>query len=144
MNQIKNILYASALALFLANPLFAHEGHDHGTPGVMKAPHGGITKGGENVDIELVQNEGSILIYGLTADSKTIAPGEFQISGTVMFPKTKAEALSFSAKSDHYYGKLSFTEPDGKPRGHRAEVVLKVTPKDKKAESFTYQLEPQN
>lgn len=144
MKLIKPLFSLATFVLFLSQPISAHEGHDHGTPGVMKAPHGGIAQGGSNIDIELVQNTDSILIYGLKEDSSTIAPTDFQVSGTMEFPKKKAEVLTFNAKADHYSAKISFTSAEGKSMGHRAKVVLQMTAKGKPADSFTFQIEPQN
>jgi len=142
--NIRQLLKVLTINIVLVTPIFAHDGHDHGTPGVLKAPHGGIAKGGQSIDIELVQNEDSIVIHGLNADSTTINIGTFKVAGTIEFLKGKPTPLQFEAIKDGYKAPLSFISKDGKSLGHRAKLDIEVTPTGKAAEKFSFQIEPQN
>lgn len=130
-------------ALFSTASVMAHDGHDHDAPGAMKAPHGGTTQGGKNIDIELVQEKDGILVYGLEEDASSVAAKDFQLIGTAEFPKKSSQPLTFSAQKDHYAAKFSFKDAKGKLVSHRAKITLQVTPAKEAPESFVFQLEPQ-
>lgn len=131
---MKNVLFI--LATLLASQTgFSHEGHDQ-TPGAMVAPHGGVTKGTDELYLELVSAGGKIKIYPLTHDAAPIALKQLKLTGAVTLPKKKkSEPVTFSQASDHFEAKV-----DSKG-AHRYALELVVIYKGKK-DKVKFQVEP--
>src|SRR5690606_24997044 len=98
--MLKSLL-TCLFTMFMATPLIAHEGHDHG-PSQVQAPKGGIIRSLEAVHLELLTKGKTLSLYVYDTDLKPEDAKKFPVSASVTLPKKKAQALPLIAKGDHW------------------------------------------
>lgn len=118
--MIRTLILAGSLLFF--NSAWAHEGHDHGTPGSIAAPHGGKLKKTKTLNLELVSSKEGVQVYAFDKEMKIVSPSELQIKGSVKYPKNpKAEQVTFTSENDYFKASV-----DAKGM-HRYSLELNVT-----------------
>jgi len=95
---------------------FAHEGHDHGVPGVLKPQKGGSIKpalGGLLVEMVADKTKKQIKFYPMNKEYKAIALADVSLSATTLRRRVdkKPSELKLEAASDHLVGSF---DPQGK------------------------------
>lgn len=120
-------------ALFIAQPLFAHEGHDQ-APGMLKASHGGTVIAGKEINLEYIVAGNEVKLYPLTHEGKDVPSDKVKVSATAKAPKGKAETLAVSFKDGAFLGTVDFKN------AYRVEVNVGTETNGKK-DSFKFQVE---
>lgn len=87
-----------------SNPLlYAHEGHDHGTPGAVKSYNGGTVQPAKNADVEMLQLGSKVLLYVLNAQTKPLPTSEVQINAELRNERTqKVEPLTLKTEKEGF------------------------------------------
>ncbi len=121
------------ITLIFATPIFAHEGHSHGS---LSAPHGGAVYDGKKAGVELVQEGNKIKLFPVDGSWKLIPVSEVEMLAQVEFPKKKREVLTLKKEADHFSAVV-----DAKG-AYRYQVILNMTARGQK-ELIKFQVEPQ-
>lgn len=118
------MIKTSLTSLFLISSLLgftaqAHEGHD--VPGQIKALHGGITKPGKIMHMEMLVTENNVQLFPLAHEGEELKVSEVKITGTAKTPKGKPQNLTFTSD-----GKAFSTQVDLQG-SYRANLEIKAT-----------------
>ncbi len=95
---------------------FAHEGHDHGVPGVLKPQKGGSIKpalGGLLIELVADKTKKQIKLYPMNKEYKAVALNDVSLNATTLRRRVdkKPTELKLEAASDHLVGNF---DPQGK------------------------------
>jgi len=120
-------------AIIVAQPLFAHEGHDQ-APGIQKASHGGTALVGKEINLEYIVSSNEVKLFPLTRDGKDIPSEKVKLSATAMTPKGKPEILKVTVKDGAFLTTVDFKN------AYRVEVIVR-TETNGKRDSFKFQVE---
>lgn len=124
--------------LFAGAPSLAHEGHDHDAPSTSKPQKGGVVRGLEELNVEVVLKGNEIRLFLFDKDMKARSTDGVKISAVAELPRKKGAApLTLVDKGDHFQ-----TEFDAKG-SHRFDLKLKVTdPRTGHEDDLKFTLEP--
>lgn len=136
MKLFQTIFFATLMGL--ASTSFAHEGHDHDAPGMVKAPKGGIIKSLDNIHVEVVNKGQNVQIYYYSKDLKAVDVAGYPTTAEVELPRTKKkEAITLNKAGQNF--EYSY---DAKS-AHRYTLALSVTdPSIKETIRLTFTIEP--
>jgi hypothetical protein len=97
------IRYVMVVLFVLSSTIYssAHEGHHHG-PSTADAPHGGMMKSLETVNIEVVYREKTVRAYIYDKNMKALKAKDYKVSAEVSLPRKKASALAGVTDKDHW------------------------------------------
>ncbi len=129
-------LFATAFLILQSIVSFAHEGHHH-TPGAVVAPHGGVLQDLKHMYLELVVEAGTVTLYPLDHDLKSLATKDVTIEASVKYPKKpKPESVAFSSEGDAFKAVI-----DAKG-AHRYSLEVKISAQGKTS-TAKFNVEPQ-
>lgn len=112
--KTKSIFLITGLVLSLG--AFAHEGHDHGVPGVLKPQKGGSIKpalGGLLVELVADKTKKQLKFYPMDKDYKAVALTDVSLNATTLRRRVdkKPSDLKLEVAGDHLVGTF---DPQGK------------------------------
>ena len=129
------VLLSIATSVLLASNAYAHQGHDdHGSG--PRITHGGVVKEGKILNMELVTQGSSIMLYPLSKDGEAIPIKDITIAASSQAPKKAKSKVDLKPGADHFMGTV---ESKG---SYRFELQVEATYKGKK-DSLKFQVEPQ-
>lgn len=141
MSQFTGFVFVVLALIFTVNPSFAHEGHDHDAPVMVKAVKGGVVKSLEETNVEVVSKGDKILIYLFNKsekDSKPMDVAPFTVTAKAQMPRTKKTEEIVLKPMGNYY-EASF---DAKGT-HRYTLLLSVKdPKTGHDDNLKFTIEP--
>lgn len=142
MSRIAQIAFVSLALHLSAASSFAHGGHDHDAPSMVKALKGGVVKSLEKTNVEVVTKGQNIEIYlfdKTAADPKPMEVAPFVVTAKAEMPRTKKTEeiilkpmgnffqATFDAKSIHRYTLLlSIKDPK---TGHDDKLKFTIEPR---------------
>jgi hypothetical protein len=128
------LLTTSAVLLVqIAQPAFAHEGHDN-APGMLKANHGGNVLAGKELNLEYVISTTEVKLYPVSHEGKDLASPQVKVTATAKAPKGKAENLKLESKEGAFLTQVDFKS------AYRVEVNV-ITEFNGKKDLFKFQVE---
>lgn len=120
-------------AIFMTQPLLAHEGHDQ-APGMLKASHGGTVVPGKEINLEYIVSASEVKLYPLTHEGAEIPSDKVKVSASSQAPKGKPETLAVTFKDGSFLTKVDFKN------AYRVEVIV-TTETNGKKDKFKFQVE---
>lgn len=118
------MIRSSVTSIFLFSLMFgfttqAHEGHD--VPGQIKALHGGITKPGKIMHMEMLVTENKVQLFPLAHAGEELKASDVKITGTAKTPKGKPQSLTFTAEGNAFSTQVDLQG------SYRANLEIKAT-----------------
>lgn len=119
------LLVTATLMTFVSAPLWAHENHGD-IPGTLKAQHGGIPKGGKEINMEMLPQGKTVLFYPSAHPGDTLDISKVTLSGTAKSPKGKVSKLNFTKKDSAFATEVDLTGTHRLNLEIKAEIEGKV------------------
>ncbi|WP_415063054.1 hypothetical protein [Bdellovibrio sp.] len=136
---MKNLTFATIIALTMTfSTTWAHEGHDHDAPKTIQAPKGGVLKGTESFNVEVVSKGKDLKVYFYDLEMKPKDIQNYKIDAKIELPRNKkTDTMTFKASSNFLEGSY-----DAKG-AHRYTLILDVlAPEAGHPDTLKFTIEP--